>query len=127
MKAISSDAVPHNLHTNPLKNSPVNQIIAPNDKTGLDLTYEEGEPVPVKVVCDIHPWMIAWHFPLEHPYGAVTDENGSFTIENLPPGEHEFRVWQEKAGYLEKKLTVTVKAGESAEVNLEYTGETFEE
>ncbi|MBD3671995.1 MAG: carboxypeptidase regulatory-like domain-containing protein [Planctomycetaceae bacterium] len=125
IKAVSSDAVPHNLHTNPIKNSPVNQIIAPNDKSGLDLTYSEGEIVPVKVTCDIHPWMVAWHFPLEHPYGAVTDENGNFTIENLPPGDHEFRIWQEKAGYLDKEFTVTVKAGEATEVTLEYPADTF--
>lgn len=125
IKAISSDGVPHNLHTNPIRNAPINQIIPANDKSGLDLTYSEGEIVPIKVTCDIHPWMVAWHFPLEHPYGAVTDENGSFTIENLPPGEHEFRIWQEKAGYLEKEFTVTVKAGEAEQVTLEYSADKF--
>ena len=38
----------------------------------------------------------AWHLPLDHPYGAVTDADGNFTIKNLPVGTHKFRIWHER-------------------------------
>jgi hypothetical protein len=45
--------------------------------------------------------MRAYVVVTEHPYVAVTDENGEFTIENLPTGEWTFQMWQEKAGNIE--------------------------
>ena len=38
----------------------------------------------------------------ESPYAAVTDENGTFEIKNLPAGEWTFQFWHEKAKYLDK-------------------------
>lgn len=34
------------------------------------------------------------------PYMAKSDVDGRFRIENLPVGQHVFRVWQERVGYL---------------------------
>jgi hypothetical protein len=41
--------------------------------------------------------MSAWQLPLDHPYGAVTNENGEFSIQNLPAGKHKFTIWHEAA------------------------------
>jgi hypothetical protein len=35
-----------------------------------------------------------------NPYVAVSQADGSFTLPELPPGEWEFRVWHERAGYV---------------------------
>ncbi len=55
-----------------------------------------------------------------NPYMAKTDIEGRFEIKNLPAGEHTFRLWHEKAGYLREirvgqhvtdkrgRLTITV-------------------
>ena len=56
--------------------------------------------MPVKVACNIHPWMNAWLVVKDHPYMAVSDDNGKLEIKNLPAGEWSFQIWQEKAGYL---------------------------
>jgi hypothetical protein len=109
----SSDAVAHNLHTNPFANTPANFIVQPNDQKGMPIKMPSVEALPVKVQCDIHPWMGAWWVVVDHPYAAVTDKEGKFKIENLPEGEHEFRVWHEEAGYIDRKYSVTVKAGEN--------------
>ncbi len=51
--------------------------------------------------CSIHPWMSAFIMATPHPYFAVTDENGTFEIKNLPAGvDLEVRVWQEKVKYV---------------------------
>jgi hypothetical protein len=40
---------------------------------------------------------------LDHPYAVITDEQGKFTIADLPAGEHELTIWQERALYIETK------------------------
>ncbi len=122
----SQDDLVHNTHTNPVRNTKgFNQAIKPNERDGVATTYEKPENVPVKVNCDLHTWMTAWHLPLDHPFMAVTDAEGKFEIEGLPPGKHEFRVWHEMPGYLEKKLTVEIKSDKDTEEKLSYTAAQF--
>jgi plastocyanin len=125
IQVLNGDNVPHNTHTNPVKNEGFNKVIAPNDRVGVPLKYTKPERLPVKVVCDFHNWMKAWHMVLDHPYMAVTDADGKFTIENLPAGKHEFIIWQEKAGYLNRKYEVEVKKGEKKEVKLSFGAAKF--
>ncbi|MGQ0634675.1 MAG: SpaA isopeptide-forming pilin-related protein [Planctomycetaceae bacterium] len=121
----SNDGVPHNTRTSPLRNDAFNQTIPANDRKGVELKYKKPERLPVEVKCDFHPWMKAYHLVLDHPYMAVTDENGKFTISDLPAGKHEFIIWQEKKGYLNKKYEVEIKAGETKEVSLKYKASDF--
>ncbi|MCA8996282.1 MAG: hypothetical protein KDA80_04840 [Planctomycetaceae bacterium] len=114
----SSDAVAHNVHTNPFTNSPSNFIVQPNDSEGLEVKLPQAERLPVKVVCDIHPWMLAWWVVVDHPYAAVTDAQGKFRIENLPEGEVELAVWHEATGYIERKLTVNIQDGKTEAVEI---------
>lgn len=127
LQVINSDATSHNVHTYPIRNDPVNSLIAANDPVGFSLDFNGAEPLPMKIGCDIHPWMVAWVLILDHPYAAVTDENGEFSIPGLPPGTHEFRVWHEKAGYLEKGFEAKIMVGEGKPETLEYGPEIFEE
>jgi plastocyanin len=116
VEVISSDAVSHNTHTYPLKNQSINVLIPPNTPVGKGekAEFRTQETLPMQVKCDFHPWMIAYWMVVDHPYAAVTDKEGKFTIPNLPVGEHEFRVWHERPGYLERKFSVVVKPGDNA-------------
>jgi len=109
----SQDAVSHNVHTNPLTNDGKNFLVSPNAKEGTPVAMPKVESLPVRVTCDIHPWMESWWVVQDHPYVAVTDAKGNFKIENLPVGTHKFTVWQESAGYVDRNFEVTVKAGEN--------------
>ncbi len=42
--------------------------------------------------------MKAYWLVLDHPYFAVTDENGNFEIKNAPAGTQKVVVWQESVG-----------------------------
>jgi hypothetical protein len=53
---------------------------------------------------------------VDHPYATVTAADGTFEIKNLPAGEHEFIVWQEAAGYIERSLIVKVTDKGTTEV-----------
>lgn len=121
----SGDPIPHNTHTFPLRNPGFNQAIAANDRKGVELKYTKPEKLPLEVKCDYHTWMKAYHLVLDHPYMAVTDKDGKFAIANVPAGKHEFVIWQEKAGYLNRKQAVEVKGGGTAEVKLSFGAAKF--
>lgn len=116
----NSDPITHNTHTNPFRNSGFNSAIAANEQKGVPLTYRSPERLPVKVVCDLHAWMKAYHLVLDHPFAATTDEDGNFAIPGLKPGNYTFIIWHEKPGYLEKRYKVTVKAGSYTEKPLKF-------
>src|SRR4029453_17864388 len=59
------------------------------------ITFVHPE-MAMRLQCDIHPWMKAYVAVLDHPYFAVTDENGRFEIHDLPPGKYTLRLWHEK-------------------------------
>jgi len=115
---LNSDATLHNTHTNPQRQPAFNQGVQPNEKNGVPLAYARGEKQPVSVTCDIHPWMLAYHLPLDHPYGVVSGEDGSFEIANLPAGTHEFTVWHEAAGVVESRYEVEIPVDGTAEVEV---------
>lgn len=95
VRVLNSDPVLHNTNTKPKSNSAFNSTVKPNETEGVPFVYSRGEREPVRVVCDFHAWMLAWHLPLDHPYGAVTGEDGTFTITDVPAGKHKFAVWHE--------------------------------
>jgi hypothetical protein len=71
--------------------------------------------VPFK--CDVHGWMNAYVGVLTHPYFAVTDTSGSFTLKSLPPGTYTIEAWHEKLG----TMTQTVTVGEKETKEISFT------
>ena len=121
---LSEDPIGHNTHTYPSRNSSFNGAISANDRKGVAITYTQPEREPFKVTCDVHPWMSAYHLPLDHGYAAVTDAKGQFVIKGLPAGSHTFKVWHETGKLLERGYKVTIKAGENP-VELKYAAAKF--
>ena len=123
VKVLSDDSIAHNTHTNPRRNQGVSSLVSPGDREGvLELVYGRSED-PFSVTCDFHAWMKAYHLPLDHPYGAVTDENGNFEIADIPAGDQEFVVWHEsaKGQKLERGLKIKVEPGENASLEIPYS------
>jgi plastocyanin len=125
VRVLSGDAVPHNVHTYPKRNTPFNQTIRPNDRDGVELTYAIGEVEPFEVKCDIHTWMRAYHLPLDHSFATVTDDEGRFEIKGLPAGKHKFRIWHERAKFLERGYVVEIQADQPTRLELSYPAEKF--
>ncbi|MFO1021455.1 MAG: hypothetical protein U0903_12275 [Planctomycetales bacterium] len=114
----SDDAVSHNTHTFSTRNPQINTSISPNDRKGVVFKVPKPESRPFEVKCDVHPWMKAYWLTIDHPYGAVTDAQGKFSIKGLPAGNHEFVVWHERGNVLERAYKVTIKPGAAQEVAL---------
>jgi hypothetical protein len=107
-KLKNSDAATHNIKSGS-KLVSFNVNLPPNAEDSVEFKRAEKEPFASS--CAIHAWMVFYTLVVDHPYAAVTDEKGMFRIENLPAGKHEFRVWHERAGTLDRKFTVTVPSG----------------
>ena len=115
IKILNSDGILHNIHTYGKLNPSVN-LAQPRFKKKLKLTLDKPERVQVR--CDVHGWMSAWFIVAEHPYYAVTDSSGEFSLRGVPPGTYTLNIWQELLG--EKSIEVTVAAGEESEVNFSF-------
>jgi Carboxypeptidase regulatory-like domain len=72
------------------------------------------------IKCDVHRWMTAYVGVVDHPYFAVSSEQGTFTLDAIPPGHHTIRAWHEQYGALTQSVDVT--AGNTAVVEFIYTG-----
>ena len=60
----------------------------------------KGNNQVVHFQCNIHPWMDAWVLVFNHPYAAVTDDDGNYKIENVPAGSKvRVTAWHEKGKY----------------------------
>lgn len=108
----SSDPKNHNVRYSAFNNGGFNKIISPGEQLEVKLGAER---YPVKLECDIHPWMKGYLLVFDHPFFAVTAADGSFEIKGVPPGEQNLIVWQERVGYVTegriRGMPVKVPAG----------------
>jgi hypothetical protein len=86
---------------------------APN----LDKSY--AEVGMHKLRCDIHQWMTGYIWVHENRYFAVTGDDGSFAIPQLPVGSYQLEAWHERFGT--KRVPITVAVGQPAAVQIAYT------
>jgi hypothetical protein len=77
--------------------------------------------MPIKVRCDVRSWMSAWWISQDHPYYALTDDHGAFTLADVPPGNYTLEAWHETLG--KTTAAVTVAANAVARVTLEMTSQ----
>ena len=56
--------------------------------------------------CGMHPYMQNWGYAIDNPYYAVTDQDGAFSIGDLPPGTYTVKAWHPILGAQERELTV---------------------
>jgi plastocyanin len=107
----SSDDTLHNVHidadANPTVNLPMSGV------GSRELTF--AHPEILRVHCDVHPWMHAWVGVFDHPYFAVTGDDGSFQIKDVPPGSYTLLAWHEHYGPLEQAADVAAAASTHAD------------
>ncbi|MFQ5601840.1 MAG: carboxypeptidase regulatory-like domain-containing protein [bacterium] len=118
LQILNNDALLHNVHAYRNGLDPKNTIFNKAQPKFLKkITQTLEKPGIYYFKCDVHEHMSAYVAVVDHPYHAVTDENGQFTIAGVPAGTYTVRAWHEALGTLEK--TVTVSADKSAEVKFE--------
>ncbi len=104
LKVVNSDPVTHNIHPMAQVNREWNHSQGADDPPLARRFLKPEIMIPVK--CNIHSWMHAFIGVLDHPYFAVSREDGTFEINNLPPGTYTIAVWTETLGTQERQFTV---------------------
>jgi plastocyanin len=69
----------------------------------------------IRVFCDIHSHMNAYILVFNHPFFAMTDAEGRYRIENVPPGTYGVIAWNE--GTSSEARPITVADGGVAELD----------
>lgn len=109
----NSDGTFHNVNGQiagkPLWNKP-----QPPKGPDLALDAKAAAGDVIDVVCNVHPWMHAYAVVMDHPYFAVTGEDGTFEIRGLAKGTYTLEAWHPTLGT--KTLTVKIGAGAKATV-----------
>ncbi|HJT31580.1 MAG TPA: hypothetical protein VJ783_05970 [Pirellulales bacterium] len=111
IRVTNLDPLTHNIHTLPAVagNKEVNKSQAAEAKP-LEFVYDKPEEF-LKFKCDVHPWMFSYVSVLNHPFYAVTSEDGRFEIKGLPDGKYKVKFKHRKAG--EKIEEVEIKDGQA--------------
>ena len=115
LEILNSDPTLHNIHATPSANAEFN-MGQPIEGMRFERTFETPE-IMVPFKCDVHSWMNAYVGVLDHPYFAVTAENGGFDISGLPPGDYVIEAWHERLGTQTQNATI----GEGATAELDFT------
>lgn len=79
-------------------------------------------PGLVRVFCNIHPRMVAFVHVLAGPYYAQPAADGTFIIDNVPPGAYTLRVWHERSPEVTRELSVAAPRVSGIEIQLDARG-----
>lgn len=115
----SKDPVSHNVNSK-VQNNAFNYSLTSGGKKDTPVNPTRA---PGKIVCDIHDWMSAYWYVSESPYFAVTGDDGSFELKNVPAGTQKVVVWQESTGLLTPTsgVAVNIKPNDTVEKTFSIT------
>lgn len=114
----NSDSMNHNVHAEAVTNAAWNESQAP--RAEKKFKQFEKQEILFPVTCSVHPWMRAYIGVVEHPFFAVTGDDGSFTLKSLPPGNYTVEAVHETYG--REEMSVAVRANERKEIQFTYAG-----
>ena len=83
---------------------------------GINISKPIGAAGTVRLNCNTHPWMRGWVIVTDDA-AAISGADGKFTLDNIPPGTYELRVWHEALKGAPQKITVV--AGKPTEIKFE--------
>lgn len=105
----NSDPTMHNIHAQP--NAPSNpewNLSQMPKAAPIDKTFHDPE-VMMPIKCNQHPWMKAYVNVATNPFYAVSDAQGNFEIQGLPPGDYTIAAVHEALGEQTQKISVGAK------------------
>jgi len=109
----SSDPILHNVHSYLNGTTVINFAVPP--QPGLVLPKKLDKPGGQQLKCDVHNFMTGGFFVAENPYYALTGEDGTYEIKDVPAGNYTVATWHQAAGPLSEPIAVA--AGGTATFN----------
>ncbi len=91
----NSDPMFHNIHAY-IRGHTVYNLGVPEQNKEIKRKF--NVPGLMSVTCNAHPWMLSYVQIFQHPYAAVTNAKGEYSIPDIPAGTYEVRAWHEGFG-----------------------------
>ena len=113
IEAVNNDPIFHSVHLYGLRN--LNLALPPGRAR---LAYTVKHPGYIIVKCDIHGWMQAFIRVVRHPFHSVTALDGSFRIEDIPPGSYTLETWHKLFG--SQEISVRVEPDQVSRATIYY-------
>jgi hypothetical protein len=111
----NEDSVAHTVHPMARINKEVNRSQPPGTPP---FVIKFDKPEVIRVKCELHPWMRGIFVVLTNSHYSVSDESGSFSLPDLPPGKYTIKAWHEQFG--EHSQVVSIGGGEVKELNFTF-------
>lgn len=112
----SKEGILHNPHGYEIKGAQAttlfNKPLPRKDQTIKEMIKAiafKKEDTFMKVECDQHNYMNVWFLPVESPYYAIVGEDGSFSIDQVPPGKYKITAWHPSLGFTKQDVEVKGK------------------
>jgi plastocyanin len=104
---LNSDSVAHNVFWTSIGgNRKLNHNMGTWPK-GERKSFKFDTPGAVPILCNVHPEMSAYLVVAPTPYFAISDQTGTYKIENVPDGSHTVTAWHEGAKNQSKPVSVS--------------------
>ena len=72
------------------------------------------------IKCNLHPFLQSRGIIVENPYYAITDEEGNFSIKDVPPGTYKVVAWHP---FISNQIrTITIEPENQSTLNFEFNG-----
>lgn len=115
-------AMDQTLHS-PTMNPAINPGIDHHSRppTNITLWMPEHSELGIFIKCNVHSWMDGYIHVVDHPYFDVTGPQGTYEINNLPPGEYELSLWHELKAFRESVKPVKVKIEPGKTTKIDFT------
>ncbi len=120
----NTDPIKHEIATYEIYGAHRNQIsnksVLPVNSQVRSAFIKPGAPEFI-LKCNLHPFLQTRGYIIENPYYVISDAEGNFKIDNIPPGKYEVTAWHPFVPI--QKGTVTIEAGKKAQLNFTFKGE----
>jgi plastocyanin len=115
LSIVNSDPLLHNIH---VYQGDADLFNVAQPTKGQTNTHRIDRAGFIYAECDVHGWMRGHIAVVDNPYYAITDEQGQFRIDALPPGTYTARIWHEYLGERTQQVNVIANTDATMTVDL---------
>jgi hypothetical protein len=116
----NADSILHSFHSIPRDTGNREFTWTSFPLQGGQLKLQFGLPeMYLQIKCDFHPWMLGYICVFDHPYFAITADDGKFTLQNVPPGNYVVEAIHRKLGYQRHEVHI-INRNDTVPLNFEF-------